>query len=109
MAISVILVCLWVVAASVAGTLPKRLHWPCAWGLIVTGIPLLGFITLQAGPVWGLLAMAGGASILRWPLRRFGGWMHRAVSRRSGGPGPDRARRDRNGQNRNGQNRTRRP
>ncbi len=36
--------------------------------LIATGIPLLGWVTYQNGPLWGLLAMAAGASILRWPL-----------------------------------------
>ena len=80
MPVSLTLACLWVLGASLAGALPKRFHWPCAWGLVVTGIPLLGFITLQAGPVWGLLALAGGASILRWPLRRFGERLRRAVA-----------------------------
>ena len=32
------------------------------------GIPLLGWITFENGPFWGLIALAGGASILRWPL-----------------------------------------
>jgi hypothetical protein len=40
--------------------------------LIATGIPILGLVTLSMGPVWGLIALAGGASILRWPILRAG-------------------------------------
>ena len=84
MPVSLTLVCLWVLAAALAGSLPRRFHWPCAWGLIVTGIPLLGFVTFQAGPVWGVLALACGASVLRWPLRRFGQRLRRAFDRSPG-------------------------
>jgi hypothetical protein len=38
--------------------------------LIATGIPLLGYVTWQTGPVWGLICLAAGASVLRWPLLR---------------------------------------
>jgi tetrahydromethanopterin S-methyltransferase subunit C len=69
---SIILVCLWVVAACVAGMAPQRYHWPAAWVLIGTGIPLLGLVTLTMGPAWGLIALAAGASILRWPILRAG-------------------------------------
>ncbi len=71
MASSLILVCLWVLVAAVAGASPRRYHWRAAWVLIATGIPLLGFVTLQVGPVWGLVCLAAGASVLRWPLIRL--------------------------------------
>lgn len=68
-------VCLWVLAASVAGALPSRdHHWRAAYGLIAAGIPLLGWVTWTDGPVWGLAALAAGASILRWPLRYLWRW-----------------------------------
>ena len=69
MSLSLMLACLWVVAASIAAMLPtKRAHWPAAYALIAIGIPLLGFVTYQHGPWLGLLCLAGGMSILRWPL-----------------------------------------
>jgi len=36
--------------------------------LIAAGIPLLGWVTWQNGPLWGMLALAGGAMMLRWPV-----------------------------------------
>lgn len=67
-----VLFCLWVVAACLAGMAPQRYHWPAAWVLIGTGIPLLGLLTASMGPFFGLIALAGGASILRWPILRAG-------------------------------------
>jgi len=72
MPLPVVLFCLWVVAACVAGMAPQRYHWPAAWVLIGTGIPLLGLVTASMGPVWGGIALAAGASILRWPILRAG-------------------------------------
>ena len=65
-----LLSCLWIVAANVAGMMPSRRgHWPAAALLIVTGIPILGLVTWQYGPGAGFIAFGAGASILRWPLR----------------------------------------
>jgi hypothetical protein len=70
MALSLILACVWAVVSVLAAMMPQRFHWPAAWVLIATGIPILGFVTWQAGPVWGLICLAAGASVLRWPLLR---------------------------------------
>ena len=50
--------------------LPSRdHHWRCAYALIALGIPLAGLGDLAArGPVVGLLVLAAGASVLRWPV-----------------------------------------
>ena len=72
MPLALTLACLWIVAACGAGMAPTRYHWPAAWGLIAAGIPLLGFVTLTMGPVWGMTCLAAGASILRWPILRAG-------------------------------------
>jgi Protein of unknown function (DUF2484) len=65
-----LLCCLWVIAANIAGMLPSRRgHWPAAIALVATGIPLLGLVTWQYGPIAGLVAFGAGASILRWPIR----------------------------------------
>jgi hypothetical protein len=60
--------CIWAIVASVVAMLPRRIHWPAAVLLILTGIPLLGWVTYQNGPLWGMLVLAGGASMLRWPI-----------------------------------------
>lgn len=72
MPLAIVLLCLWIVAACGAGMAPQRYHWPAAWVLIGTGIPLLGLVTLSMGPVWGLVALVAGMSILRWPILRAG-------------------------------------
>lgn len=72
MPLPLILACLWALAACLIGMGPRRYHWPAAWVLIATGIPILGYVTLILGPVWGLICMAAGASVLRWPLLMAG-------------------------------------
>lgn len=82
MTVSLSLACLWVVAACAIAMLPsRRNHWPQAWALIAVGIPLLGYVTYENGPVIGLVALFGGASILRWPLRHLGAWLSHHVLR----------------------------
>ena len=66
---SIILACLWAVTATLIAVLPSRdRHWRAAYLLITAGIPILGWVTLQNGPWVGLIVLAAGASILRWPL-----------------------------------------
>lgn len=82
MTLSLTLACLWFVIANIGAILPsKNSHWPLALALIATGIPLLGFVTMQHGPWIALLVMAGGASVLRWPLRFLFGWLKRVFVR----------------------------
>ncbi len=70
MSLSLILACLWVVAAALLAAVPSRdNHWRRAYGLIVVGVPILGYVTYQNGPWWGLIALLAGASILRYPLK----------------------------------------
>jgi len=68
MSASLTLACIWAVLASAVAMTPRRFHWPGAVALIATGIPLLGWVTYQNGPLWGMLVLAGGASMLRWPI-----------------------------------------
>lgn len=68
MTTSLTLACVWALVAGLVAVLPRRIHWPAAIALIGTGIPLLGWVTYQNGPVWGLVVLAGGASVLRYPL-----------------------------------------
>ena len=84
---SLLLSCFWIIAANIAGLLPSRRgHWSAAVALIVTGIPILGLVTWQHGPVAGFIAFGAGASILRWPIR-----LGLARLRRRGRERPDQA------------------
>lgn len=76
MNLSLILACAWAIAANVLAMLPSRdNHWRRAYLLIAAGIPIVGYVTYQNGPVWGLLVMAAGASVLRWPVRYLWRWV----------------------------------
>ncbi len=75
-----VLACLWLIAANLLALLPSRdNHWTCAYILIALGVPLLGWVTWAMGPVVGLLVLAAGASILRWPLLFLGRWLRRRI------------------------------
>lgn len=66
---SLLLACLWAITATLIAMLPSRdHHWRAAYGLIGFGIPILGWVSYQNGPWIGLIVLAAGASILRWPL-----------------------------------------
>lgn len=45
---------IWGLLAGSARAVPDRFRWSMSWALIGTGIPLLGFLTFQAGPIFGL-------------------------------------------------------
>ena len=77
MTFSLATACLWAVIASLIALGPRRFHWRAAWGLIAAGVPILGWVTYENGPVWGLAVLAGGLSVLRWPVRRLFAAMHR--------------------------------
>jgi hypothetical protein len=69
MSLSVILGFVWLIGANLIAMLPSRdHHWRAAYWLIALGVPMLGWITYTAGPLWGLTFLLGGASVLRWPL-----------------------------------------
>lgn len=80
MSLSLILACLWLVAANVIGMFPsRRHHWPAVYGLIATGLPLLVYVIWQNGPWWGLAFFILAASVLRWPLIYLGRWIMRVI------------------------------
>lgn len=80
MTLSLTLACLWALIANVLAMLPsKDQHWRNAYILIAIGVPILGFVTVQHGPWLGLLILAAGASILRWPVIYLGRWIKRTA------------------------------
>ncbi|MGH1329896.1 MAG: DUF2484 family protein [Paracoccaceae bacterium] len=81
MTLSIALACLWAVLANMIAMLPsKKNHWPAAYVLITLGVPLLGYVTYENGPVIGLIVLAAGASILRWPVIYLGRWIKARVT-----------------------------
>jgi isoprenylcysteine carboxyl methyltransferase (ICMT) family protein YpbQ len=73
---ALVLLCVWVLVASVIGFAPRRFHWRGAIVLMLTAVPLLWWVYLELGPLWTLGAFAAMASILRWPglflIRKIG-------------------------------------
>ena len=77
---SLVLAFLWLITANLLAMLPsKDKHWRNAYILIAIGIPLLGWLTWENGPWIGLIGLAAGVSILRWPVRYLGRWVRRRL------------------------------
>ena len=73
-----VLGCLWLIGANLLAMFPSRdHHWRAAYALIAAGIPILGWITYANGPILGLIFLAGGMSVLRWPVLRLARWLRR--------------------------------
>lgn len=71
---------LWLIAANVIAMFPSRdQHWRNAYVLIAFGIPLVGWVTYVNGPIWGMVILAGGASVLRWPVVYLWRWIKRVT------------------------------
>ena len=67
---------LWLIVANVIAMVPSRdHHWRNAYRLIGLGLPILAWITHANGPLSGLLFLAGGASVLRWPVWYLWKWL----------------------------------
>ena len=82
MSLSLIAALIWLILANVIGLLPtKDQHWRIAYLLIAVGIPILGWVTYQNGPIWGMVMAAGGASVLRWPVFFLARWLKRLMNR----------------------------
>ncbi len=76
MTVSLILACVWALSANLIAFFPsKHAHWPAAYGLIATGLPLLFWVIYENGIVIGVLVLLAAASILRWPLRYLVNWI----------------------------------
>lgn len=76
MTLSLSLAALWALVANLTAMTPSRdNHWRSAYVLIAVGIPIVGLVTWQHGPWVGMLILAGGVSVLRWPVISLGRWM----------------------------------
>lgn len=80
MTLSIFLLCLWVLLAFVMAAIPsKDNHWRCAYVLMALGVPLLVFLVWENGPVMGLVGLAIGCSVFRWPVRYLWRWLRKKV------------------------------
>ncbi len=81
MSTSLILACMWAVAANVLAMVPsKDNHWSRAYMLIAIGIPILGYVTYENGPFVGFIVLLAGASLLRWPVIYLSRWVRGRLS-----------------------------
>lgn len=70
----------WAIAANFAGMLPsRRRHWPAAYVLIATGLPILAWVFWSNGVIWTLICLAAAISVLRWPAWFFWRWLTRVT------------------------------
>ncbi|MCO4841168.1 MAG: DUF2484 family protein [Rhodobacteraceae bacterium] len=81
MSISLVLACVWALVANVLAMTPsKDYHWRNAYILIGIGIPLLAFVTLENGPLVGLVVLIAAMSVLRWPVVYLSRWIKSRVT-----------------------------
>ena len=72
MTLSLILACVWAIAATITAFLPMRYQYVPGLTLLVLAVPLLVFIGIQHSVWVVLLALAGLISMFRRPLWFFG-------------------------------------
>ncbi|WP_126978362.1 DUF2484 family protein [Frigidibacter oleivorans] len=58
---------LWFAASNLPPLLRPRHRRAASFALVPLGVPILGLLTYQHGPLCGLGALALGAAALRWP------------------------------------------
>ncbi|MBI6629884.1 DUF2484 family protein [Pontibaca salina] len=76
MTLSLFLAALWAVMANILAVLSDReIYWKRAYVLIGLGVPLIGFVTFQNGPWVGMMVLAAGVSVLRWPVIYLAHWV----------------------------------
>ena len=81
MTTSLTLAAIWALAANALAMIPsKDNHWRRAYVLIALGIPLLGYVTYENGPWWGLAVLLAGMSVLRWPVIYLSRWVRRQLT-----------------------------
>jgi hypothetical protein len=84
--ISFVLACIWIISAKLIAMMPTRdYHWRGAYVLAAIGLPILVFVFWQHGLWVGLVAMAAGGFVLRWPVY----YLFRRIRRTLIGGGPD--------------------
>ena len=60
----------WLILARLARSLRRRQRQRALWALIATGVPVLGWLTLNGGPMAGVAGLAAGIAVLLRAPRR---------------------------------------
>lgn len=68
MSVSVILACLWALAATAVALLPMRMQFPPGIVLLITAPALIAFLGYEHGALVALAGLAGFVSMFRRPL-----------------------------------------
>ena len=68
MALSLILACLWVIAAAIVSMLPMRFQYAPGLGLLILAVPLAVFVAMEVGVLWVLAVIFAVLSMFRRPL-----------------------------------------
>jgi len=85
MSLSLILACVWALAATITALLPMRLQFPPGLTLLMLAPFLIGFIGYEHGIFPALAGLAGFMSMFRRPLIfYFRKWTGREVQRSLG-------------------------
>jgi hypothetical protein len=72
----VLLACLWCVLANIIAMFPsKHKHWPAFYVLMAFGLPILSWVFVNDGLIFGLIFTVAGISIFRWPVLFFLRWL----------------------------------
>jgi hypothetical protein len=72
--------CCWIILAAILAAIPSNdNHWRRAYALMALGVPLLVWVFVTDGIVFGLIFLAAAASVFRWPLRYLFAWVLRQV------------------------------
>lgn len=80
MTISLALLCAWALLSNIIALFPsKRHHWPAAYFLVATGIPLMGYIIYENHILVVLVAFLAWVSVLRWPLLYGWKWVKKKM------------------------------
>ena len=80
--IPLVLALVWLVSANVLAMIPSKDNlWFRAYVLMAVGVPILGWVTYENGPLIGLFVLAAGVSVLRWPVIYLTRWIKRQFGR----------------------------
>ncbi len=58
---------LWIAAACLLPFVRLRWRYGALWVLVISGVPVLGWLTYLCGPICGVLFLLLGLSLLVWP------------------------------------------
>ncbi|OSQ51690.1 DUF2484 family protein [Marivita geojedonensis] len=76
--------CCWIILAAILAAIPSNdNHWRRAYFLMALGLPIVVWVYVNDGLMWGLAVTAAAASIFRWPLRYLWSWFLRHVKTRA--------------------------